>query len=312
MNCYENRLKSFTNWTGNENVEDLATIGFYNTNYKDIIVCYYCNYTDYNYYTGNEDTIFNHKRYSPNCLFYKYISNDTKYLNSTFNFPQMHNSNFSPDHRINLVNHWDYSLAEHRINSYANFPQILKHLIPELSDCGFYYTNCGDVVVCYVCNVYLKNLQTNTNVWQSHKKLNNNCPLLYVRALKNTPYKIDTSTVNDVDNTCDITVEPSAPEYNNHHYTLPKCLNCNIKSIDVVMLPCYHLCMCQECALTCVQCKACNVFVGGFFIIKIPTEKLNVVEYGQWVLPTTDTTTTTTTDTTTANTTTATSQVFKT
>ncbi|UYE99081.1 MAG: hypothetical protein [Betabaculovirus sp.] len=52
------------------------------------------------------------------------------------------------------------------------------------------------------------------------------------------------------------------------------------------MLPCYHFCVCQECALTCVQCKACNVFVGGFFMIKIPIDKLNVVEHGRWATTT--------------------------
>lgn len=294
MHCYENRLKSFQNWTGGENVEDLATIGFYNTNYKDIIVCYYCNYTDYNYCTGNEDTIFNHKRYSPNCPFYtsNAINNTTNYLNTKFNVPRTYNTNFTLDnhqhfHFNNHSKYCDYSLAEHRINSYANFPQIFKHLIPHLSECGFYYTNCGDVIVCYACNVHVKNLQVNTNVWQIHKKLNKNCPLLYVRMLKYTNNSSN-SSVDDVENndiksgTNDV-ITPTAPEYHNQHYTLPKCLNCGDKTIDAVMLPCYHLCVCQECALTCVQCKACNVFVGGFFMVKIPTDKLNVVEYGQWV-----------------------------
>ncbi|AIS92109.1 inhibitor of apoptosis 5 [Erinnyis ello granulovirus] len=277
MHCYENRLKSFENWTGCENVEDLATVGFYHTGYKDTIMCYYCKYTDYNYTTGNEDTLFNHKRYSPDCCFYTFTSAEN-FLTTKFNTPRTIHTNFTLDH-IDHVIHRDYSLAEHRVNSYVNFPKILKHLIPQLSECGFYYTNCSDVVVCYACNVHARDLQINTNAWQLHKSLNNNCPLLYVRKQHNICVT-DSGAGGGGDN--EQIVVPSAPEYRSYHYTLPKCLNCGDRYIDAVLLPCYHFCVCQECALTCVQCKACNVFVGGFFMVKIPTTKLNVVEYGQF------------------------------
>ncbi|ABC61229.1 IAP-5 [Choristoneura occidentalis granulovirus] len=263
MESYVNRLDSFKDWTGNEDKEKLALVGFYYTGYKDIIICYYCKYDDYNYNTGDEDTLTNHKRYSPDCPFY--LTNTDKYVNTKFLSPRIISNNYP-----NLAPcKGDYTLSEHRINSFINFPKIIKPLIKQLCDAGFYYTNTGDAVCCYACNVIAKDFDLNSDVWKIHKNLNYKCPLMILQKIAhNNNYNVSPNQVL-----------PTAPFYENSHYSIPKCLGCRHKFIDAVMLPCYHFCMCQECAITCTQCKACNVFTGGFFAVKIPIDKLNLIEH---------------------------------
>nr|UYX49734.1 IAP-5 [Darna trima granulovirus] len=273
MDVYENRLNSLTQWPGTENREMLALVGFYYTGHSDLIVCYYCRFDSYNYISGDEDTLRDHKRYSPDCPFF--MSNVTNYVNTKFVSPRIINTQFNVTKLHPLSTHSDYSLTEHRINSFVNFPRALNRLVIELCAAGFYYTNVGDAVCCYACNVVAKDfIVEGCDVWKLHKTLNNKCPLLYVKRMH-----VPTS-VTDEETNYDYKT-PSAPEYDDGHYSLPKCIRCKKNRIDAVLLPCFHLCVCRECAITCTMCNACNVFTGGFFAVKIPTSILNVVEHEQ-------------------------------
>nr|AGS18854.1 IAP-5 [Pieris rapae granulovirus] len=269
MDLYENRLNSFKYWTGDEDKEQLSLVGFYYTGFKDLITCYYCKFDSYNFTTGKENTLLDHKRYSPECPFY--LNNNTNYINTRFLSERTVTNNYP----MLAPHRGDYTLLEHRINSFINYPKCLKSLVNKLCDAGFYYTNVGDFVCCYACNVIVKNFTDKSDVWSMHKASNKHCPLLYLRKLchnNNSNSNIDDDHQN---------VAPSAPMYDDGHYNLPKCLECKSKCIDAVLLPCFHFCLCQECALTCINCKACNVFTGGFFAVKIPKEKFNVTEHGR-------------------------------
>ncbi|QOD40068.1 iap-5 [Matsumuraeses phaseoli granulovirus] len=272
MNLYENRLKSFEYWPGKENKEKLALVGFYHTGYADVIICYYCKLDLYNFTLGDEDSLRDHKRYSPDCPFF--VSNTTNYVNTRFLSPRTVTSNYPLLTPIK----GDYTLLEHRINSYQNFPQCLKVLVSELCNAGFYYLNVGDVVCCYVCNIIARNWNINSNVWKIHKYLNDKCPLLYLNKLSHNNNQLSQQCMYDNES-----IKPSAPVYEDGHYNMPKCLKCKTKYIDAVLLPCFHYCMCQECALTCTKCDACNVFTGGFFAVKVPVNKLNTIEHERLV-----------------------------
>ncbi|AGQ20359.1 iap [Clostera anastomosis granulovirus A] len=269
MDLYENRLMSLEQWSGHEDHEDLALVGFYYTGYSDVIACHYCKFNSYNYTTGEEDTLRDHKRYSPDCPFYKHHNDN--YVNTRFLSPHVFTSSFTPP----LPHRGDYSLSEHRINSFINFPNVLRSLVPKLCDAGFYYTNVGDVVCCYACSVIAKDFDLNSNVWQVHKRLNDQCSLLHLHTHGN-----DTTRWKDTTRSSDVggTSIPSAPPYEDLHYTIPKCIKCKERSINAVLVPCFHFCVCQQCALTCTECAACDVYTGGFFVVNIPTDKLNLVE----------------------------------
>nr|WPN08735.1 iap-5 [Cnaphalocrocis medinalis granulovirus] len=279
MDIYENRLASFEHWTGEENVEMLASIGFYYTGYADMIMCYYCKFDSYNYTLGNEDTIRDHKRYSPYCFFNLSSinqKNNNRYVSTRFVSPRTIKTNFT---QLTPFKNGDYTLLEHRLNSFINYPQCLKCLVGDLCDSGFYYTNIGDAVCCYACKVVLKNFTPDTNVSRQHKQSNPDCPLLHVRSIVNfMPNKSNNN--NDNANTT-LNNNPSAPKYHDGHYVLPKCLKCKIKTVNCALLPCFHLCACHECALTMTQCEACDVFVGGFFVVNFPINKFNLIEHEQ-------------------------------
>nr|QDW81176.1 iap-5 [Cydia pomonella granulovirus] len=268
MDIYENRLNSFKYWPGHEDKEKLALMGFYFSGMGDQIVCHYCKLDLYNFATGAEDSVRDHKRYSPHCPFL--LNNTTHYINTRFISPRIISSNYP----LLTPHKGDYSLLEHRINSFQNFPASLKSLVSDLSANGFYYTNIGDTVCCYACLIIAKDWTMNSDVRQIHVRLNARCPLLQLAALNHNNNSNDNCVVNTPDKPV-----PSAPSPDDHHYALPKCLKCKQHYIDAVMLPCHHYCVCQKCALTVTQCVACNVFTGGFFAVKIPYNKLNLVEH---------------------------------
>nr|AUF82008.1 iap-5 [Cryptophlebia leucotreta granulovirus] len=269
MDVYENRLDSFKYWPGHENKEKLALVGFYFSGVGDRIVCYFCKLDLYNFCVGEEDSIRDHKRYSPNCPFLTNNINPN-YINTRFMSPRSVTSNYP----LLTAHKGDYSLLEHRINSYLNFPSCLKSLVSDLALNGFYYTNFGDAVCCYACLIVAKDWTTNSNVKSIHSKLNSRCPLLHLISFNH----------NNNERNIDIKYQyttPSAPIPDDNHYAIPKCLKCKQKFIDAVLLPCYHFCLCQECAITSSECVACNVYTGGFFLVKIPFNKLNLVEHEQ-------------------------------
>ncbi|AAM70306.1 inhibitor of apoptosis 5 [Phthorimaea operculella granulovirus] len=268
MNSYENRLKTFENWTGKEDAEKLALVGFYYSGFGDRIICYYCKLDLYNFFVGDEDSIKDHKRYSPNCPFF--LAKTINYVNTNFLSPRVITSNYTM-----LAPHkGDYTLLEHRIDSFQNYPQCLKSLVVQLCEAGFYYTNVGDAVCCYVCKIIAKNWTEKSNAWQVHKKLNEKCPLVELKNIRNK-YDGDDEVANKK--------SPSAPPFETYHFRMPKCLKCRKNTVDCVLVPCFHLCICKECAFTCTQCVACDMFCGSFFVIHVPFDKLALVENSEYI-----------------------------
>ncbi|AKN80754.1 inhibitor of apoptosis 5 [Diatraea saccharalis granulovirus] len=264
MNIYENRLKSFESWPGRENVKNLALVGFYYTGYTDHIVCQYCKLDLYNFTLGGEDSLRDHKRYSPDCPFF--TINTTNYVNTRFLSPRIINSNYHPGLTPPPYK-CDYSLLEQRIYSFINFPTCLKTLVEDLSDAGFYYTNVGDYVCCYACGVIGKDWTTTSDVWRVHKRLNDRCSLVLLKKLNHNNNNNNNNNNNDNTNNLKENynkIVPTAPTLG----CLPKCKKCKLRCIDAVLLPCYHFCVCQECALLCTTCVFCNVFTGGFLLSK--------------------------------------------
>ncbi|APO13985.1 IAP-5 [Plodia interpunctella granulovirus] len=269
MDDYDKRLESFKYWPGSENVEKLALIGFYFTGYSDKIVCHYCKLDLYNF-MGGEDSVKDHKRYSPKCPFLDRTNASSNYIGTSFLSPRTVSSNYPP-----LVPHTgDYSLSEHRLNSFFNFPRCLKRLASDMCSAGFYYTNVGDSVCCYACSIIVKDWKIDDDVWKVHRDLNPRCPLVCARRISPSSVRSEARIVSE-------NSAPSAPVLNYlDHYTLPKCIKCKSQPIDSVLVPCFHFAACSECAVVCTACPACHAFTGGFFVVKIPAETLNLVEYG--------------------------------
>lgn len=257
MESYENRLQTFEFWSGREDRQKLALVGFYYTGHNDTIVCYYCKLDLYNFTAGDEDSLRDHKRYSPDCPFF--VANTTKYVNTRFVSPRTFRSNY-----LSLAPHFgDYRLFEHRVNSFVNYPLCLRSLVSDMCEAGFYYTNVGDAVCCYVCDVVAKDWTPHSDAWTVHVEMNERCPLVYLR--KKLAHSNNDPTVPT----------PTAPPYVvDVRRELPKCMICKTKVVDAVLVPCFHLCACQDCAVASVRCVSCDLFCGGFFAVKIPQDTL--------------------------------------
>ncbi len=49
-----------------------------------------------------------------------------------------------------------------------------------------------------------------------------------------------------------------------------KCVVCMDNNLEVAVLPCGHLCMCQECASSIHQCPMCRVSIEKTFRVYLP------------------------------------------
>jgi len=281
MNLYENRLKSFEFWYGKESKERLASLGFYYSGRGDRVVCAFCKFDLYNF-SERTDALHDHKRFSPHCPFVFEQCRVSNYMNTTFLPPRIIKSNYHPHLQLDTMHYNDYSLLEHRSNTYFNFPKCLRSLQHELCRAGFYYTNVGDCVCCYACGVVVNDWRETQDPLARHASTNPACPLVRGFAGDTAAARIN-DTQNAVLEREVSTTTASAPPFHTVHYTpshyqIPKCLTCRASEIACVLLPCYHFCLCAQCAPVALECPACHVSCTGVFVVKIPKRQLDVID----------------------------------
>ncbi|QBQ01655.1 iap-5 [Hyphantria cunea granulovirus] len=285
MDTFEQRLESFKFWHLNKNpllnASRLALLGFYYTGYKDKIACFTCK-LELHSFIGNEDVVHDHKRYSPHCPF-MLVGSVVNYVNTSCTVLNIITSPYSID--IPDI-YTDVTLIEGRLKTYTNWPNVLQHLVFPLCLAGFYYTNVGDSVCCYVCGRIVNNWQITDIDVQTHKAHFEHCALNRNRSatLTNLSSSSSSTNVRDKRTKQHDALPASAPDQTNventpAYYELPRCLLCRSSYINTTLLPCYHFCACSECGPVCVQCPACNVHCTGLFYVNVPHEKLRVIKH---------------------------------
>ncbi|CAO1396288.1 unnamed protein product [Diamesa tonsa] len=65
----------------------------------------------------------------------------------------------------------DYELYSERLKTFTSWPIGIKQRPEELSAAGFYYSGCGDELLCYSCGLEMCQLEPDANPWVKHQHL---------------------------------------------------------------------------------------------------------------------------------------------
>lgn len=80
----------------------------------------------------------------------------------------------------------NYAIEAKRLESYEDWPKIMKQKPKELSDAGFFYTGKSDRVKCFSCGGGLKDWEAEDEPWEQHAMWYNNCE--YLKLMKGEEY----------------------------------------------------------------------------------------------------------------------------
>ncbi|AAC97724.1 ORF MSV248 putative inhibitor of apoptosis protein (IAP), similar to Orgyia pseudotsugata NPV GB:U75930 [Melanoplus sanguinipes entomopoxvirus] len=128
-----------------------------------------------------------------------------------------------------------YITLQSRINSYENWPISLFFKINRLCEAGFFYTNIGDITVCFNCGLKIKNWLYYNDPWIEHSKWSPNCNYIIFNKGK--------KFINFAKNF--------------KHQLLYNCIICNENNISYILKPCGHASTCYECSYKIYKCPVC-------------------------------------------------------
>jgi hypothetical protein len=143
-----------------------------------------------------------------------------------------------------------------------------------MAKAGFFYTNKSDTVTCFVCGISIKDWLETDDPITEHIRFKNNCKFIKYKidgsVVKNSlkQIKIDQLTLEKVanENSKTYTIIQNSVEKSqrnnascsteeNINYS---CVICSDQTIDIVIWPCKHLCVCDLCSLKITQCPLCR------------------------------------------------------
>ncbi|XP_059470739.1 baculoviral IAP repeat-containing protein 3-like [Neocloeon triangulifer] len=118
--------------------------------------------------------------------------------------------------------HLRYSTVAGRLKTFRNWPKSLNQKPESLALAGFFYTGRGDRVICFHCNLGLKDWACQDDPLEQHERWNAACQYLIMAREK----KIDAE--------------------NRRGSVL--CVKCEEESVSRVNLPCGHAHLCATCS----------------------------------------------------------------
>lgn len=226
-----NRLKTFEFWdVPFINKHDLALLGFYYNNDRDIVKCIFCG-VEIGMWERGDDVLTDHIKWSPSCtLLTQQHTKNVPINQNKLNHILKLNMNRRLTNTVDEGSIQAFEMAARRLESYENenWPETLKQKTKEFSDAGFFYTGIEDRVLCFNCGGGLKDWEINDDPWLEHKKWYGYCNFV-----KSQPKPI--------------TIERKY------------CQICYQNEYDTIFQPCGHVIACAECAEKCgLSCPVCR------------------------------------------------------
>ena len=162
---------------------DLAKSGFYYSGQKDIVTCFYCGISIYDWSAIDKNEIHNqHQKHSPYCNYMKMMKeNDIEILPDLFSY--IRSTDITSDDAWD--NEWTpYNISmmtyHKRLNTFQPWPKQMAQKPSDLSLCGFYYSGQGDRVICFHCGISILNWDTTDVISKEHKKHSPICKFMHM------------------------------------------------------------------------------------------------------------------------------------
>ena len=89
--------------------------------------------------------------------YYPYIS-----VRSDYEPPDYLNTSYYPEHK-------DMTIFERRLQSFKRWPGKWSMRPEDLAECGFFYSNSGDRVICFMCNLSIRYFEDADTAMGEHK-----------------------------------------------------------------------------------------------------------------------------------------------
>jgi E3 ubiquitin-protein ligase XIAP len=177
--------------------------------------------------------------------------------------------------RPTLVKHVEYNVEAKRVESYKDWPKIMRQKPKILSDAGFYYTGKGDKVCCFSCSGVLKDWQENDDPWEQHAMWYGKCE--YLNLMKESDFiekmtqrREEISKISSKGGGSQNSVKESqfqSSSYKKLQELSVKaddqedsklCKICFNVEYNTIFLPCGHVIACGKCASSVSKCPACR------------------------------------------------------
>ncbi|ABC74895.1 inhibitor of apoptosis [Neodiprion abietis nucleopolyhedrovirus] len=186
----QKRLDSFDSWPVKYlNPLYLAKTGFYYTGIADNVRCFDCR-IEINNWEKNDDPVYEHRRWSERCRMVRGImcgnvplkssdkikniktipySNDVCGITESFANIEINTKYQLPSNSETAI-YPQYKNLQNRQSSFEEWPKSLKSLKTQLAYTGFFYTQKGDVTICFHCGLVLKDWYIHDTPMNEHLK----------------------------------------------------------------------------------------------------------------------------------------------
>lgn len=145
-----------------------------------------------------------------------------------------------------------------RENSFSNWPRAIPQSPLQLSKAGFFYSQYGDMVICFSCGGKLKGWIKGCDPWEEHAIWFPQCSFIklqkgasfvsFIRRLKIS--KLQTHTREELQEYPDpVNLIPSLGQM---------CVICFENPIQVALIPCGHSTLCTFCSCQITSCVICR------------------------------------------------------
>ncbi|XP_067951368.1 baculoviral IAP repeat-containing protein 7-like [Watersipora subatra] len=213
----QRRTTFLVNWPHDGNLSGIkmAQAGFYCLDDNDRVQCVFCRGCLHKW-EEQDDPMTEHRKHFPFCLFVKglecgnkeYGANDltakelrtftplltgtkrNKVGSTSVDFAELGiNSNRpkNPQHALYLV----------RLKSFARWPANSLVTARDMCCAGFFYTESGDMVTCFHCNVSLRYWRSGEDPWTEHARMSPYCGYLLQRKKKHFIDQVNGVTINE-------------------------------------------------------------------------------------------------------------------
>ena len=254
------RLKTFETWPLKWlDVKKLALTGMFYTGLEDRTKCFFCDVVIGKWEYG-DDPVKEHLRWSPNCpLLGRRLTNNVPcnadILNEVLPSVGQNTCGHLSLGSMKLKEETDYSLENVRLATYGDWPSSIRQKPEQLAEAGFYYSGVGDRVVCFVCNVTLKDWVPDDDPWEQHALWKPDCA--YVKLVKGSSY------IEKVMNTLEKSVEEPKSTFSSAASSSELdedklCKICFENERHIAYVPCGHVVSCSKCTFCTKECPICR------------------------------------------------------
>jgi hypothetical protein len=260
-NLEQFRLDSFRSWTvAFIDPKKLALYGFSYIGPRDVVRCNFCR-VEIGEWNFGDNVLVEHLRWSPDCPLLKRQQTSNIPINKSdleSNLPPVDcRINNNREFRLNSYpesqspNHPDYTLENTRLKSFYGWPKYMKQRPKKLAEAGFFYTGKGDQVKCFSCGGGLKDWEDDDIPWEQHALFYEKCA--HLNLIKGDDY------IKQVKHEFKKNVEDT-----NNEELVTLCKVCFNKDSPVILTPCMHVVVCENCALSLLTCPICRVKILEF------------------------------------------------